>query len=252
MPREIRITVKPAYSDQQIIDNLNYSLKLNYPVITPNMKSGVVSICGGGRSIKDTLPELKGDVWACNGTYNWMLEQGVTPDYAFFWDSGLELPKYIEKTNPKTTFLVASICHPEVFKKLEGCNVLMWHPAWGKVTNDSLLEHNRNEIMIGGGSACITRAPFLASAMGYKEIHLHGADSSAEDGETHIAKGSEVRDLTDILCAGRWFKTPKWLAAQADEFTWMTKQLKGSEIIVHGDGLLPHIARVTGHHYHNV
>jgi hypothetical protein len=251
MLRELKITVKSAYSDQQIQDNLDYSLKLNHPVITEGMKSGIVSICGGGRSIKNTLHELKGDIWACNGTYSWMLDQGIAPDYAFFWDSGLALVDYLDKLDKRTTFLVASICRPELFKKLEGYNIIMWHPAWGSVTNDKLIEYNRHEIMIGGGSACMTRSPFLASAMGYGEIHLHGADSSMEGEESHISKGSDLRDVVDITCAGRSFKTPKWLAAQADEFKWMTEQVK-SEIVVHGDGLLPHIARITGHHYGSV
>lgn len=252
MLREIKITVKAAYTDDQIKQNLDYTLKLSHPVMTPNSRSGVVSICGGGKSISKTIPELKGDIWACNGTYNWLIEQGIEPDYAFFWDSGLELPKYIDKISDKTTFLVASICNPEVFKKLEGRNILMWHPAWGKVTNDALIEHNRNEVMIGGGSACMTRSPFLAYAMGYREIHLHGADSSAESEETHIGMGTPPSDMTDIYCAGRWFRTPKWLAAQADEFTWMVEQLPEADIKVHGEGLLPHIARMTGHHYGNI
>jgi hypothetical protein len=54
-----------------------------------------------------------------------------------------------------------------------------------------------------------------------------------------------------IHCAGKDFNAPTWLAVQAEEFLLMTEMMPEAKIIVHGEGLLPHIARVNGMHYNN-
>ena len=103
--------------------------------------------------------------------------------------------------------------------------------------------------MIPGGSAAVTRAMIIAQSLGYTEVHLWGADSSFEEGDTHIRKSTTEERIMPLLCAGRVFQTSPWMAVQANDFKALLPMLRdrlGLEIVVHGDGLLPHVARWMG------
>jgi hypothetical protein len=101
--------------------------------------------------------------------------------------------------------------------------VIVWH-AGG--------DHNIYEIMkareeiceplVNGGSAGITRGMYLVSAIGYRDIHIFGGDSSySEAGETHV-RGSLVPEKDLMVSIGNnppiWFRTtPEW-CAQVNEY----------------------------------
>lgn len=252
---EIIINAIPGFSESRLKENLDYSLSLQLSPVRQNMADEkAVSICGGGPSLENTLDELTGEIWACNGTHDWLIERGIIPDYAFFWDAGDKTIEYLQKPRDGVVYLIASQCKPEIFEALQGHEVLIWNPGCDML-DKYWIENNIKEPVIGGGRACMTRAPFLASYMGYKEIHLFGADSSLAEGDkSHVGAGSENRGVVDITCAGRTFRTPLWMAGQAQEFLELTGVLidNGAEVVVHGEGLLPHIAIMNGLHYNNV
>lgn len=248
---KLEIDVYSYFTEKVLGEHLDVNLKRNLPFATEGMiKYPVASICGAGPSFKNTIKELQGDIWACNGAYNFLQDNGIVPDYFFGWDAAPEFMNFLSRPHKNTTFFIASICQPEVFEHLKDYKVVMWHPYFDDIVKDKLAEHRRMEMMTGGGSACLTRAPVLLRNLGYKEIHLHGADSSMENDLCHIGEnGITGEDIREITCAGRKFTTPLWLAAQAQEFPGLASNLGDTKIIVHGDGLLPHIARVLGLHY---
>lgn len=253
---ELKIEIISDYSDETLTKYLDINLKRTLPVSQIGMFEGrTATLCGAGPSLNETLDEFVGDIWACNGAYNFLQDKNIIADYFFCWDSGKELLPFLSRPHKDTTFFVASICLPEVFEILKDYKVIMWHPFYGSAVNDSILKHGRDkEYMVGGGSACMTRAPFLLTHLGYKEIHLHGADSSMKEDVSHIGNdGITGGGITDLHCFGRDFKAPLWLAAQAQELMWMKDGwLKDIKLVVHGDGLIPHIARASGFHYHSV
>ena len=124
---------------------------------------------------------------------------------------------------------------------------MVWH-AKGDLNIDAILSrHNRMEPMCGGGGAAVTRAMFLVQPMGYRELHLFGADSSYVRGVgyTHIRKSTTEEKHLKIFCNGREFDTTPWMASQAEDFKVLVPSLQrlGLKIAVHGDGLIPHLAR---------
>lgn len=250
---QLIINAIPGFSETRLKENLDYSLKLNLPLVTRNLPfEKAVSICGGGPSLSYTLDELQGDIWACNGTHDWLIEKGIIPDFAFFWDAGDKTIEYLRNPRQDIIYLIASQCKPEIFEALKDYQVYIWNPGCDML-DKYWIENHRKEVVVSGGRACMTRAPFLAYYMGYRDIHLFGADSSlADDGKSHVGAGTENRGVTEIICAGRKFMAPLWMAGQAQEFNEMIDVLKDADIKVHGDGLLPHIARLTGRHYNNV
>ena len=103
--------------------------------------------------------------------------------------------------------------------------------------------------MVTGGSAAVTRALIIAATMGYRTIHLWGSDSSFLNGNTHIRKSTTDEKTIRIMCNKREFKCAPWMAQQAEDFKVMAPSLRdifGVKLVVHGDGLIPHLAKTMG------
>jgi hypothetical protein len=150
-------------------------------------------------------------------------------------------------------YLVASQCHPSVFHRLAGKNVRVWH-AFTPGVKERLRERGIvDEPLIYGGSAAVTRAIAVAHVGGYRDIHIHGADSSYRGDERHAQPTRFDGKITriDIHCGGREFVTTPPLAVQAQDFPWIVEFLSDVKFTVHGDGLIPHIARMMGVHAMN-
>jgi hypothetical protein len=202
-----------------------------------------ISICGAGPSLKRTWRELSGDVMACNSAIRFLADH-VHVDYAFLWDADPKCVQFARRIEG-CHYLVASRCDPSVFDALKGMHVTVWHAAGENGLAELLRElGSTNSAPVTGGSACITRAIELAYAMGYRDVHFHGADSSYEGDATHVTGSLVEEDAKLTTFGGRSFVAPGWLGIQAQEFARYTMpwaRLKGVNLTVHGDGLLPYI-----------
>lgn len=211
-----------------------------------NTQDGPVSVCGSGPSFSRTYTKLAGDVIACNGAHDYLIERGVVPRFCMVMDAAPFIGDFITP-HDEVLYMVASRCHKKLFKHLKRNKVVVWH-CKGDECLDALLEKRRiMEPMIHGGSGAATRALFMAIAMGYKEVHLHGADSSFEE-EHHVGKTLVPESVIEVW-AGKWFKTTAWMAGQVEDFRDFALQLQkvsGARVIVHGDGLLPEMAKAIG------
>ncbi len=200
----------------------------------------IISICGAGPSLSRTWKDLAGDVMACNSAIRYLTDVARV-DYAFLWDAD---PRCVKFIRPGCEYLVASRCDPAVFDALEGMHVTLWHAAGEVGLDDLLKEIGGQPEPVTGGSACITRAIELAYALGYRDIHLHGADSSYEGDATHVTGSLVYEDAKLTTFGGRSFLAPGWLGIQAQEFARYTMPWAkghGVKLTVHGDGLLPYI-----------
>ncbi len=220
-------------TSQEMHTNFFATLERGFTPINEHLGaySGACSIVGSGPSIKETHKELKGDVIAINSAISYLLDQGIVPKFGVLWD-GTEIVKKFARPHPDITYLVASRCHPKVFENLKGCKVIVWHAAGDHDIVDVI---QRPEVfeklkiaqpLICGGSAGVTRTLYLASVLGYADIHLFGADSCySSAGETHI-RGSVVPEKDILVSLGNgtegapaaWFRTtPEW-CAQVNEY----------------------------------
>jgi len=241
-----------ANSTEQIDGNIEATLARGYVGYETllGQENGTVSIVGSGPSLKENWQSIKdvgGDIIACNAALQFLLDKGVVPKYAMFFDADV-LAQEFAIPHPDVIYLVASRCHPFVFTLLEKCKVIVWHAAGDLNTKAILEKHGLMEAMVGGGSAAVTRTMVLAPPMGYRDLHLWGADSSFADGATHIRKSTTEERTIEIMAWGRAFFTSPWMAQQAEDFKILAPQLRdlGIRIAVHGDGLIPHLARRMG------
>ena len=211
-----------------------------------------ISIVGFGPSLKRTWKQLDGEIIACNGAHDWLIEKGVIPKFALFFDASPVITSFVHP-HPDVTYLIGSRCHRDVFKVLEGHNVYVWHLGGDEEIAELLYEYRRMEPIMGGGTACVTRAMVVATTMGYMKLKLFGADSSYEDEFTHVKKSIVPEKHLTVWCNRKEFKATSWLAAQVEDFKLLAPLMRdqGVKFEIYGDGLLPYVAKMNGYTVHN-
>lgn len=234
--------------------NISRTLESAYEPINRYLceeNKGACSIVGSGPSLHATWPHISavgGVVLACNAAHDFLIERGIVPDFAMFWDADPVIATMF-KPHKDVTYLVASRAHEDVFDKLRGHDVIVWHAAADEEPIARLLDEcGRREPLIHGGSAAVTRSMYLAVAMGYHEVHTFGMDGSFHMEQTHIRKSVVPEKLLRVWVDGQWYDSSPWLCGQAEDFKLIAPILKsaGVEITVHGSGMIPHIARNLG------
>lgn len=241
-----------ANTDDEIDLNIESVLSSDYiPFNTLlDAESGAVAIVGSGPSLKDNWERLKtfnGDLIACNAALEFLLERGIVPKYAMCFDAD-NLANEFAVPKKGVTYLLASRCTPTMFDRLKDCNVVVWHAAGDSNISELLTKYNKMEPMVAGGGTATTRALGIAVALGYKKLHMWGTDSSFSEGNTHIRQSTTKEKTIEIMCNKKAFITAPWMAKQAEDFKIIAPQLRmaGIRIIVHGYGLIPHIAEGLG------
>lgn len=181
--------------------NLALVLSRDLPTVqkTP-ARAGQLAIVASGPSVRDHLDELRswpGEIWAINGAYDYLLDNGIVPQGFFAIDPLPELADYVRQARAETTFFIASTCDITVFDALEGFNVKTFHAY----ADD--LEYPEGSGLIGGGTTAVTRAPYLSLVEGWRDITLFGCDSSYDGREYCYEWG---RYKSDIAAPTFWFE----------------------------------------------
>ena len=256
-PERVRLTLtyEMAVLPEVITQNIRAALQRKYKPFTlllapPHERE--VSVVGFGPSLRRMYDHLRGDIWACNGAHNWLIERGIIPKYAMFWDASPEIAKFV-KPHKDVIYLIASRCHPAVFEALEGFNVYVWHVGGDDALEDLLEEFRIFEPILPGGSAAVTRGMVVATTMGYKKINLFGCDCSFDGETTHVIKSIVDEKKLTVWCDGVDYQSTAWLAGQVEDFKVLAPILRdqGCDLQIYGDGLLPHVARINGFAVHN-
>jgi hypothetical protein len=240
-------------TDENLARNVARTLDRPYVRFNEYVESqtGSVSVCGFGPSLKRTYKHLVGDVLACNGAHDWLIEQGIVPKWCLLMDAAPVMTKLVTP-HPGVTYFVASRCHEALFEHLKDARVVVWHCAGDPSTQGILEQRGLMEPMVCGGTAGVTRGMVFVKAMGYTDIHLFGADSSFEGDTTHVRKSVVPETAVKVWAKGegegRWFQTTAWMAGQVEDLKILTPGLKedGAVLTVHGDGLFPFVAQAIG------
>jgi hypothetical protein len=206
--------------------NIRAIMARGLPTVTkflPERVGEKIAIVASGPSVRDYRDELinfDGPVWAINGAYDFLVEEfGRIPDGFVGVDPQPEMRMHLSKPKKATTFYLASSTHPSVIDLLEGYNVCIWHSASDAAFN--VLK--KGDVVIPGGPFCVTRAPFLARVLGWRDVHIYGVDCAYRDGDSHLTEGQEWR-VTDqdrpliavvngqeFLTKAPWMQQASWL-----------------------------------------
>jgi len=249
----LKLYITGCATEQEMNANVTATIERGYVRFNEylNIELGrKVHLCGSGPSFRETWKEIPAgdDILAINSAIGFLIEHGRPPKYAMIWDAA-EICEKFATPHPDVTYLIGARCHPKVFERLKGCKVVVWHAGGDHNILEYLREHGIEEPLVNGGTAGVTRSLYLAYAIGYREIHVHGADSSySATGDTHI-RGSLVpeKDM-QIFVGGKWFRTtPEW-CAQVEEikliYPIFGMPSMGAKVEVYGEGMFQHVVRI--------
>lgn len=247
----LRFHTECCASSEEIFANVAATIGRGYEGLTEylNGTNRICSIVGSSPSIADTYEQIKGHVLSVNSALGFLLGRGIVPHMAMFWDAS---PLICEFAIPHSDviYLVNARCHPYVFERLKACRVVVWFADGDHNIREWLQARGINEPLIKGGSAGVTRAQFLAFALGYRELHTFGADSSLHGKRSHVHGSLVPEDEMDVYLDAdgtQAFRTTPWLAVQALEHSRIVPMFKnlGASIEVYGAGLLPTVHRMV-------
>ena len=238
--------------DSGLFSNIESSSRRGLPdlecVIDPKPPAVIV---GGGPSLNSTLESIRhmkecgATIFALNNAARFLSENGISPDYQIILDARPTNVAFLEK-RWAGELLLCSQCHPSLFDRAEeiGYPVRLWHPV---IEGIEKYIPQEKPLLIGGGLTVGLSGLCVVHTLGYRQMHLFGYDSCHSEDKHHAYSQPEndVDQLTTVAVEGRVFKCTVTMAAQANSFQRVAEMLADldSEIHVHGDGLIPHIAR---------
>lgn len=220
---------------------IDAAVKRRLPVVVKHKeRKGKVAIVGSGPSVTEFVPFLKewdGEIWGINRAFEWMRHRGVKPTGFIGIDPEWFLVECLPNIPQDVTYYIAAQVHPCVFDHLKERNVRLWYMA------DDQVKLPWGAYPIYGGSTAMSRAPNLAWALGWREVHIFGGDSSFTH-KTHVH--GDVNDGHTVIeteVDGAKFKTTRAMLSQAVEFVEQMPEWSRMEpplsVSVYGDGLMP-------------
>jgi hypothetical protein len=233
-------------SDEQIYQNIktNSHARGNWLKAEP-AHDGVAILCGSGPSLGDELENVRalqaagGKVFALNGAAAFLYTNGIHADYQVILDARPETAQLI---GPAKKHLFASQVSPELFARVPLAQ--LWQ-LQVETIDDLLPEYDEAYCLIGGAASVGNTTTCLAYAMGFRDLHCFGYDSSHRDGEGHaFAQPMNDGDPCAIVnFNGKAYTASLTMKLQAEKFQETARELKqlGCTITVHGSGLLPDI-----------
>jgi hypothetical protein len=247
--------------DASLLAHIRHSIRLGYPQVKPQApQPDRVVLVGGGPSLLDTFDELRALYYegaklvTVNGSYQWCLERNLRPSAQILLDARASNARFVEPAVPNCRYLLASQCHPDTWRAVEGRDVWIWHA----VGPDAEVEAAMNAYYAGrwmsighgpvGGTTVGIRAIALLRTLGFLRFDLFGFDSCYLGGLGHAyAQPENAHDRPYRFAAhpaghpeqARVFYCAPWQAKQLEDFLQMIRA-KGSDFLlnVHGDGLL--------------
>lgn len=236
---------------EKVLSNVRHAIVLPLPWFDYDysQNEGQVCIVGGSPSLKDSIEhlkwrqEMKHEIWALNGSFDYLLGHGITPTAHFVIDARQENVRFVRHPQVGVKYYIASQCHPDIFKALEGCDVTLFHCNSDGVYGLVKDEKNKTVALLGGGTTVGMKAIVIAELLGYRKIHLFGMDSCYIDGSHHTYSQS-MNDADRVITAvygSREFKLAPWMVGQAQDFIEFATRYVGI-LTVAGEGLLAHIS----------
>jgi hypothetical protein len=235
---------------EKVFENVAINSKRRVPWVKEMpAHEGHAVLVGGGPSAADSLDDIRRrvaqgqDIFALNGVAAWLNQYGIMPKYQVLLDSRPQNRRFVRPIAAEQ-FLIASQCDPVIFDILANEDVTLFHHAEEGIEE----QFEGNSVLIGGGITVGLTSMALVYALGYRQLHLYGYDSSDREGESHAYAQTEAgseNDRREIWVGRKMFVASPAMYAQAQAFPQFAQLLAdmGCTITVHGSGLLPEVVR---------
>jgi hypothetical protein len=209
-------------------------------VVKRKERKGKVAIVASGPSATDFIPMLKewdGEIWAINRAFEWLRHRGVKPTGFLGIDPEWFLVECLPNIPEDAVYYLAAQVHPWRVRSFERSrrSALVHGRRSGKTPVGRLSD-------LTEGVLVLSRAPNLAWAQGYREVHVFGGDSSFTH-KTHVHGGELPPNTLDAQVNGVTYKTTRAMMAQGVEFVeqmpeW-SRMKPPLSVSIYGEGLMP-------------
>lgn len=230
-----------VYSWDERRKNVEHAMSLVLPRLgVRRALPGFLTIACYGPSLRDTYRDMRNPILSVSGAHDYLIGKGVIPKYHLECDPRPHKAKMLSRANDETEYLIASCCHPDVFKALEGRNIKLWHLDNGPESRSWARQHDPYVPCVSGGSTAGLRAFPISYVLGYRAIDVHGMDCSFDgDSQWAGAHSGERKGIEYIRIAGsaRQFATNALMIQAAREAVtfWRTHDVP---MKVRGSGLM--------------
>lgn len=244
------ITVSTAKSTEEIYYNITENVKNNRVQLIDSYiwrEQAPIAIVGGGPSLKDNLELLSTykHVMACGSVHDYLVDNSIDVRYCVVCDPDEIMGNYLQKGRNQTIYLIASQCHPSIFKLLKNYTSYIWHADGYKFDKSP---YEDGAIGIGGGCTVGTRALCIALGMGFTNLHLFGFDTCLDKNFKHHAYDysdetkESIGNITEVSLGGpegKKFYVAGYMLAQLFDFKKLLAMYADRlQITIHGGGLL--------------
>ena len=240
-------------------DELEYNVETNMKRDTPRFmdlplliaRNEPIAICGGGPSLDDHAEEIKqfDQVLTCGSAHDHVVSLGITPTFACAVDAMADSKDYFKNPQAKTTFLLASQCHPTLYDQLKDHKIAMWHFR-GQVDKEELF---KGEKQIAWGCMIGVISIPLALCLGFQHLHFFGFDGNHVGHKHHaydVGVHSDIiyeRGILPVEINNRKFVTTTSLIAQMENIFDVFGSVDGKFLkgYVHVDGLWAEVIKAS-------
>ena len=245
-------------SDEVYIKNIRDNCLLDLPNLTTQKEHDkiMVMVCGGPTA-KHNLDEIRKlrcrtdryVIFSSNQTHDWLINEGVVPDYQFIIDPKPSKIEDVRKPHKNVKYLLGISCDHLVFKALEGFDVtrVFSVSGIGKPSDveiiRALFPYEEITLLFGGTMAGL-RAMSLADVMGFKRVEYFGFDScyfdTDEKGDPVYYSYNKPRkeNILEVKTDdGQLFLTSPVFASQATQFIKWKHRYEYIDFVIHGHSL---------------
>lgn len=209
---------------------------------------GVAVLCGSGPSLADDLGSVDdlhkngATIFAMNGAASFLASHGIYADNQVIVDARERTGDLV---GPARAHIFGSQAHPSLFAKVPDAKLFQVNFYEDHRDFLKLIETVGPEdfALIGSHGSVGNVALALAYAMGFRNIHVFGYDSSFRGEEGHAF--DQPMNVSEPICFpeynGKKYQCTFTMKSQADVFPRIVYELEGmgATFTVHGSGYLP-------------
>lgn len=182
-------------SHEDLLAQVAHAKSLGYPEVREQEPHGRrLAVVGGGPSIVDRLDEIRefSDIWAINGACGFLRERGIESTLLTLDPCDFLAPRVAGATKA----LLATRCHPDVFKALDGADITVFDAV------------NDTENGLWASCSSVTVAFHLATVLGYRQSVFFGCEGSFSERSHAYMDEQELQDFRFVVeCDGRQYVT---------------------------------------------
>lgn len=185
----------PAISEEKREEFMARAVQHNPPrIVQQPIGNGILTVVGYGPSLADTWEKIKPPLICTSNSLKYLISKGLVPGpgwyYAMADPRANNLDFIRNPIVPEVIYLMASVCHPKVWRILQGHKVVMWHAMSGEHTPEWVRLNDPGTWLVGAGSTIGLCALHLGGFLGYRKFEVHGFDGSFRGDKRHAGEHS--------------------------------------------------------------